>query len=346
MLMGQIFHNFADAEPLASSELDRAGLTSLFDRYDWFAQTKAECPVDGDPLIVRAANGGCDAWLFLVKDRRGRSFGLSSWYTFAFRPVFKGNPSAVTRAELLNKIAHQLFDQTRSIQLAPMHSAECEATAQAFRAAGWIAIAEQTGCNWTARVAGISFAEYWATRPGHLRKTVKAKRAKSNLQVEIKTHFDEAAWADYEGIYAASWKPEEGAVRFLKKMAQLEGAANTLRLGIGRIEDQPVAAQLWTTENGKALVHKVAHREDAASLSPGSVLSAAMFEYAIDTDHVDCIDFGTGDSPYKTAWMDDRAPLFTLTLYNKNNPKSLLRATEAFAKRAIRLRIKGKTPLG
>jgi hypothetical protein len=335
--MGEVFHNFADAAPLAQAALDREGLTSLFDRYDWFARTHAECPLVGAPLIAHASDDGVDTWLFLTRDGRGRAAGMASWYTLAFRPVFKGNPNAQTRASLLKTVATQLRDHATMIDLAPMHADDCQLTAQAFARAGWITVAQQTGWNWTVDVAGKSFAEYWAARPGQLRKTVKVKRAKAGMDVQILNHFDAVAWAEYEAVYADSWKPEEGAVHFLRRMAETEGAAGTLRLGIGRIGGQAVAAQLWTCENSTAIAHKVAHRQSATAYSPGSLLSAAMFEHVIDIDNVRCVDFGTGDSPYKTAWMEARAPLFTLSLFNKNSVTAVLRATKAKALEALRV---------
>ncbi len=334
--MGEVFLNFADAEPLAVTELDRAGLPSLFDRYEWFSRTLAECPLDGTPLIARASQADAHAWLFLTRDARGRAQGLSSWYTLAFRPVFRGSPDAVVRHDLLMQIARQLADHASSIDLAPMPADDCGRTADAFRAAGWIALTAETGCNWSIDVRGQSFADYWAARPGQLRKTVKSKGARVDMRVEIHQRFDAGAWADYEAVYADSWKPEEGAARFLRAMAVSEGAAGTLRLGIGRIDGVAVAAQLWTCENGTAIAHKVAHRRSAAAHSPGSLLSAAMFEQAIDRDDVARIDFGTGDNPYKTAWMDDRAPLYTLTLFNRKSPAALLRATRMQTGRALR----------
>ena len=71
-----------------------------------------------------------------------------------------------------------------------------------------------------------------------------------------------AAWADYEAVYAASWKPEEGSPAFLRALAEQEGAAGTLRLGIARRGGRPVAAQLWTVESGVATIHKLAYVED------------------------------------------------------------------------------------
>ncbi len=329
--MGEIFHGFDEAEPLARHELDREGLTSLFDRYDWFARTHAECPLSGTPLIARASAEGVDSWLFLDRDNRGRARGLSSWYTLSFRPVFRGNPDNELRTELLSNIARQLRQHAARIELSPMYADDCENTATAFRQAGWIAIPQETGCNWTVNVTDKSFAQYWAERPGNLRKTVKSKRTKANFSVEIHTEFNVEAWRNYESIYAESWKPEEGAPEFLRDMAMTEGQSGALRLGIGSIDGQAVAAQLWTCENGRAIAHKVAHRPSAQQYSAGTLLSAAMFEYIIDQDKVDCIDFGTGDSNYKSSWMDNRAPLYTLSLYNRRKIMGMLGAAKAKA---------------
>lgn len=202
---------------------------------------------------------------------------------------------------------------------------------RAFRRARWSATATETSCNWTVDVAGLTFEEYWAGRPGELRSTVKRKGAKAGLEITILDHFDDDAWDDYERVYADSWKPEEGSNQFLRAMARDEGAAGNLRLGIGRIDGHPVAAQLWTTENGVAIIHKLAHRDSAAECSPGSLLSAAMFQQAIDVDKVSVIDFGTGDDRYKSDWMDTRAPLYTLQLFNTRTVAGLVGALRAKA---------------
>jgi Acetyltransferase (GNAT) domain len=326
--MGEIFHGFDEAEPLGRSELDREGLTSLFDRYEWFKRTHAECPVSGVPLIARASANGINSWLFLSKENAGKAKGLASWYTLAFRPVFGGNDDAIIRMELLQNIARKLRNQVSHIELSPMHEAECKMTAMAFRQAGWIAIEQVTGCNWTIDVADKSFAEYWATRPSQLRKTVKSKRGKANMDIQIYSDFDEQAWRDYESVYADSWKPEEGSAQFLYEMAISEGQSGTLRLGIGSVDGTAVAAQLWTCEHARAIAHKVAHRPCASAYSAGTLLSAAMFEHVIDRDNVEQIDFGTGDSSYKSSWMDHRAPLYTLSLYNKHRVAGLMGAAK------------------
>jgi CelD/BcsL family acetyltransferase involved in cellulose biosynthesis len=327
---GEIFRNLADAKGSAAG-LEREAQASLFDRFDWFVRTMEHCPPAPYPLIARARADGSDAWLFLAEDGDGRAFALASWYSLKFGPVFTATPDEKTAAAMLTAIARRIGRRLNSIRLAPMTQANAELIAHAFRRANWSATTTETSCNWTIDVTGQSFADYWAARPGELRSTVKRKGAKAELDITILDHFDEEGWADYEAIYADSWKPEEGSNQFLRAMAEEEGAAGNLRLGIGRIAGAPVAAQLWTTENGVAIIHKLAHRDSAAEFSPGSLMSAAMFERAIDVDKVNLIDFGTGDDRYKSDWMDSRAPLFTVTLFNRRTLAGLAGAFRAKA---------------
>lgn len=309
--------------------MERAAQASLFDRFDWFARTMEYCPPARRPLIARARTDGSDAWLFLAEDGRGKAFALASWYTLNFGPVFTGVREGRTAAALMTAIARRIGRRLTVIQLGPMTQANTAMLVRAFGRAKWWAGVTETSCNWTVDVSGQSFEDYWAARPGELRSTVKRKGAKAGLAITILDRFDDQAWADFEEVYADSWKPEEGSRQFLRSMAEDEGAAGTLRLGIGRIEGQPVAAQLWTTENGVAIIHKLAHRDSAAEFSPGSLMSHAMFKNAIDGDSVDLIDFGTGDDRYKADWMDTRVPLFTLRLFNTRTVTGLMGAIRA-----------------
>ncbi len=106
----------------------------------------------------------------------------------------------------------------------------------------------------------------------------------------------------------------------LKALAEAEGAAGTLRLGIASKDGRPVAAQIWLVEGVEATIHKLAYVEDMKALSPGTVLSVEMFRHAIDVDKVTRIDFGTGDDAYKRDWMERSMPLYRMTAYN---PRSL-----------------------
>lgn len=299
----------------AAGMLDRAATLSLFDRLAWFRLTLAHCPPPGRLLVARAAEGQARAWLFLAEDK-GAARALASWYTLDFGAIVQRADPAQERT-LLAALATKLRSappRLGRIELAPLsRPAALEA---ALRQAGWLVRPNAATTNWRVRVAGVTFDEYWAHRPGRLRETVRRHAARAALETVVYRCFDATAWAEYEQVYAASWKPEEGSRAFLRDLAVTEGAAGTLRLGIARKDGIAVAAQLWLVENGTATIHKLAHVEAARVLSPGTLLSAAMFRHVIDGDTPEWIDFGTGDDAYKADWMDERRTLYRIEAFN------------------------------
>lgn len=331
---GEIFRNLDDVGKSARGELDRGPQRSLFDRIDWFQRTWRLTGQVGTPLVARARAEGCDCWLFLV-EAGGHARALASWYSLSFGPVCSGQPDEATKFALLVATARRLAKRVSSITLSPMASEDAAAVAHAFDAARWVAISRETTMRWTVTTAGMSFAEYWAARPGELRSTVKRKSAKYEIDTQVFTCFDAAAWADYEAIYAASWKTEEGSLEFLREMAICEGAAGALRLGIASVGGTAVAAQLWTVENGHAVIHKLAYVESARESSAGSVLSAAMFAHVIDHDRASLIDFGIGDDAFKADWMDTRTPLHSVRLFNPRRLAGLWGAAKASSRALV-----------
>ena len=325
---GEIFRNLDEVAKSARGELDRSAQHSLFDRIDWFQRTWRLTTQIGSPLVVRARADGHDCWLFLV-EASGHARALTSWYSLSFGPVCSGQPDEATKFALLVATARRLSKRVSSITLSPMSIDDAAIVARAFDAARWVAIRDETTVRWTMATGGISFEDYWAARPGELRSTVKRKAAKYGIETKIFNELNYEAWAQYESIYAASWKTEEGSPDFLRDMAVAESAGGTLRLGIASVDGTPVAAQLWTVENGHAIIHKLAYVESAREFSAGSVLSAAMFAHVIDQDRAVLIDFGTGDDAYKADWMETRVPLYTIRLFNPRRPAGLWGAAKA-----------------
>lgn len=254
-----------------------------------------------------------------MRDGRGIK-ALANWYTFRIAPLYFG-PDDCRREQkipLLTALARDLAGEAPRVSLAPLGKAESDAVETAFRSAGWSVFATQCDFNHVLPINGRSYAQYLATRPGRLRSTLKRKAGK--VSVELSTRFDAALWADFEAVYDASWKPEEGSPAFLRSFARQEGEAGRLRLGIARFQGEPVAAQFWTVENGTAFIHKLAHTEASRSLSPGTTLSAALFEHVIDTDRVSLVDFGTGNDAYKHDWMEHVRPLYRMDAYRPFRP--------------------------
>jgi hypothetical protein len=239
----------------------------------------------------------------------GRAMAFANWYSLRF--------SAIGDTGKLVDIANALKDwrpRISSVEAYPL--AQDDTMPSAFRRAGWLVLSDPASIGWSIDTRGMDFDSYWAGRPSRLRNTAKRKAKAATLDIEVHTHFDPDAWADYEAVYAESWKGEEGSPSFLRALAEQEGAAGTLRLGIARHQGRPVAAQLWLVERGIATIHKLAYAESARDMSPGTLLSIAMFRHALDVDHVDMIDFGTGGDSYKAEWMERSEPLLRMRAYN------------------------------
>lgn len=289
---------------------------SPFERAEWFALLAEDGGLQ--PFIALARNG--DEALALPLMREGeRLVPLANWYSFTWAPL--ATPGADMPA-LLGAVARDLAGQARRIVLSPLAGENGNAgrLEQAFRSAGWRVEKHICDTNHVLRPAGRSYADYLASRPGPVRTTLTRKAKK--LDVTILTAFDAAAWADYEAVYRASWKPEEGKPAMLRRFAEQEGAAGRLRLAIARHGGHPVAVQFWSVEGGTAYIHKLAHIENAEPLSAGTVLTAALMQHVIDTDRVDLVDFGTGDDSYKGIWMEEARPRWRLDCMLASDPRN------------------------
>ena len=283
-----------------------------FDRADWFDLLVA----DGVMPTVAIAHGVRPAALVLANCRAtGGLRSLTNWYSFAWRPLGAEPQALSDLASALRGLAHRIV-----MQPVPDEDGSASALELAFRAAGWWVRREPCDHNHVLELAGRDFATYWSERPGPMRTTLKRKGKR--VDTCIHTMFDAAAWDAYEAIYAASWKPAEGAPEMLRAFAEIEGQAGRLRLGLASFEDKPVAAQFWTVENGTAYIHKLAHLEEHKALSAGTTLSAAMFAHAIDNDGVGMIDFGTGDDAYKRDWMEIDRPRYRLECLDPSSPRA------------------------
>ena len=322
----ELFDDLDAAERDAGGALGRDAQLCLFDRLDWYRLLAGHCALPGKPIVARARHMRERAWMFLAVEER-QANAWANWYSLRWRPI--GD------RELFRHILAAFRDGlVPALDLAPL--AETEGLAAACRETGWIPFVEPATANWRARTEGMDFEAYWARRPSKLRNSAERKAKAAGLDIAVHDRFDEAAWANYEAVYQASWKPDEGSPCFLRAVAEQEGAAGTLRLGIARKHGAAVAAQLWLVENGEATIHKLAYREEAKALSPGTVLSMAMFRHVLDRDRVAAIDYGTGDEPYKADWMDERRTLWRLRAYNRRTLRGLAGAARRAASSLVR----------
>jgi hypothetical protein len=312
----ELFDDWDSVARSARGALDARAL--LFERLAWFRLLAEHCPPAGHLLAAHAGS----SWLFLAREG-GHARAYANWYSLRVGPI-GGSEGLAPIANALRRAG------LASITMAPV--ADPGPFEAALRKAGWRVFRSQATISWQSVTEGLAFADYWARRPSRVRNT--AERRARALSIEIHRQFDPLAWAAYEEIYAASWKPSEGSPDFLRALAEHEGGR--LRLGIARHEGVAVAAQMWLVENGVATIHKLAYREEARHLSPGTVLSMAMFRAALDEDGVRRIDYGTGDEPYKADWTDERHVLWRVEAFNPGTFSGLAGAARRAASTLVR----------
>jgi CelD/BcsL family acetyltransferase involved in cellulose biosynthesis len=317
--------NEVQGDPVLARLLNAPAAAAPFDRLAWWRALAEECGVR--PLLVVARQGD-DRVILPLRQEHGDLQELGNWYSFRAKPIVSPGADALA---LLSTIAREIDHRTGRLVLAKVPEDDAALLAEAFRAAGWFATMTPCDVNHILRVGGRSYADYLAGRPGQVRTTLKRKAAK--VEVRLFDRFDEDAWDAYEAIYAQSWKPSEGSPAFLRRFALEEGAAGRMRFALALAGGKPVAAQFWTVEACTAFIHKLAHTEEAKPLSPGTTLSAALFERVIDGDKVAMVDFGTGNDGYKRDWMEEVRTRYRIELLRPLRPENWPRIAKAGLRR-------------
>lgn len=180
--------------------------------------------------------------------------------------------------------------------------------------------------NWSEVVAG-DYESWFASRPGTLRNTIRrrTRRAGGQAAITVIRSGDglDAAIADFERVYARSWKPPEPYPDFNAACMRRLAAEGVLRLGIMRNAQGPIAAQYWAVSGRTGFLLKLAHDRTAEALSPGTVLTAHMVRILLDEGDIHRLDFGCGDDAYKRLWVAERRQRVGVILIDPRRPLGL-----------------------
>jgi hypothetical protein len=196
--------------------------------------------------------------------------------------------------------------------------------------------------NWYQALSGVSAQAYFDSRSSQLRNTIKRKKKR----VEKEHRLDFRLYADtdnlgeglehYQVVYRQSWKEPEAYPEFIPQLLRKAAEGGALRLGILKIDEHPVAAQIWLRSGNRATIYKLAYDERYAQLSVGSILTKLMFDHVIDVDHVSEVDFGSGSEAYKLDWMNGCRQVAAFIGFNAYSPRGLFAAAHHFAGRFLR----------
>ena len=295
----------------------------------WFqAVLAAAMPVGARPLFLLCRPGLLLPLRTLAGGRRLE--GLSTPYSCLYQPL--AAPEA-TDEQLL--AAGQAFGRFcrgwGQVRLDALDAGwpGLEPLLEGAQAAGLVALRFDHFGNWYETVAGRSWADYLAARPGALRETIRRRLGQAERDPRLRLEMIaaaaglEAGIAAYEEVYARSWKEKEPFPRFSAALMAVAAASGALRLGLLWLDGRPVAAQYWVVAGGTATVLKLAHDAAARARSPGTVLTAAMIRSLLDHEGVAELDFGRGDDAYKSLWAGVRRQRVGVVLVDPRRPAGL-----------------------
>ena len=188
-----------------------------------------------------------------------------------------------------------------------------------LRAGGLRLLAFDHFGNWHEAVS--DWDSYLASRPRRLRTAIGRQTRRLAAQPGFAFSVVQdgpglaAAIAAYETVYASSWKQPEPHPGFNPALMVASAADGSLRLGVLRLGDTPVAAQLWLVHGRWAGVLKLAYDEAHKAMAPGNVLTGLMIRHLLDGS-IGEIDFGRGDDDYKQQWAAQRRQRVGLLVIN------------------------------
>jgi CelD/BcsL family acetyltransferase involved in cellulose biosynthesis len=331
---------------------EEAGRQSIFLALPWFQNfvRTAMAPEDRARIYAAADAHGTPAGMLLMRDLQSSAplrklEALANYYSCFYAPHLAASVSE--SRETLRAIAQAIAEEKPrwdeiEIKSLDVQSREFPELIEAFKTAGFVVQTFFSFGNWYLPVNGRSFAEYSQSLPSVLKNTLSRKRKKLEKTGRAKTEIVtggqglDAAIDAYMKIYLSSWKQPEPYPEFVPGLIRMCAAMGALRLGIIHVDGEPAAAQLWIVHHGNALIYKLAYDERYADLSVGTILSATLFEHALDVDKVTEVDYLSGDDAYKKDWMSQRRERWGVLALNPRTPRGVLAIARHVGGRAVK----------
>ncbi|MCZ6665757.1 MAG: GNAT family N-acetyltransferase [Gammaproteobacteria bacterium] len=193
-------------------------------------------------------------------------------------------------------------------------------------------------------ITGRTSEEYFRARPSALRNTLRRQGKKldasGNSRFELVTGGAtlDRSIADFDHVFAASWKEGEQlvSVQYLHSIMKCAAEADALRLGLIYLDNEPAAAQFWIVSKRAAYCYRLAYNKKYRKLSIGSILTQRIIEHVIEVDGVNIIDLGIGDDHYKKDWASKYRERFGIAAFNPRTVRGLRSMVRHVGGRAVK----------
>jgi hypothetical protein len=344
----QLLEDFEALPGDVAALLQRAGAVDFQAGLGWWTNFVRHVDLGSSTarLAVWRDDGGVPVAMLPLCLQRGTVSALGNYYTTRWGPGWRdAGLDVAARTEILAALLKGVLRTA-----APVHtlrfialqagSADETALHAALRRCGCAVFPFHSFHNWQLPVS-TDWPSYLATRDGRLRTTLSrmGKRfAARGGRLELLQGGPslEAGIAAYQRVYAASWKDPEPHPQFMPGLVRAAAASGQLRMGIAWLVDEPIAAQVWLQSGRRADIYKLAHDERHKDLSPGSLLTQLLMRQALEVDHVECVDYLSGDDAYKRLWMSEVHERRGLVAYPLNSMAGLAGAAKATLGDALR----------
>ena len=346
-------HAFSDLAAIAP-DLLACEAQDVFASPAWFGTLHAHgFAADSQLRLLVAGDRAKGTRLALPLAGGGEVVALANYYSCLYAPITCGPELDPQVLEAVLRHLRNARGRPTVLRLAPLDAAAAFARAlqPALAAAGYLTDRYFCFGNWYLAVDGRSYATVFAGLPAALRNTVQRRLRRLSREgawsIDIESGTGpalDAAIAAFTTVYAGSWKEPEPFPRFIPALCRMAAAQGWLRLGVLKLGTRPIAAQLWLHHRHKSMIYKLAYDQAFERFSPGSILTAAMLQNAIDTDHATEVDYLSGDDAYKREWMSHRRERIGIIAFDPATLRGLAGAARHFAARHLRAWRQPRTP--
>lgn len=359
----RIYESFSKIPENYRNFLREAGRSNFFISLDWFEnlainaiESDTELRIygleeDSRVLVVLVIRSPRSIQGSLLGQYRFYARTLSSFTNFQsceFLPVI--DPSVKNHQKLLSYLFKYILDEKPTWDLIEINSMPIEgeifaATQAAMIDAGFITQKRPHFGNRYEIFNVTDFDAYLSQRNASDRKQLQnyaRKRRKLekdhrlNLRIVAGEVEDiEQLVEDYALIHAASWKETESFEHFMPNLLRVAARSGLLRMGILYIDGTPVATEVGLLSNKRATMIKTSYDTRFREFSVGAIIMLEMIKHLIEVDHVQEIDFGRNDEPYKQLWMPLRRMRWGILACNPRTAKGLLMLVRIFGQRVF-----------
>jgi CelD/BcsL family acetyltransferase involved in cellulose biosynthesis len=324
----QVFQRYDDLPYEAQAVVKRAGDANVFCGPDWFRNFETTV----------ADHEGQFCW-YTIRDREKELFGvwpllqiaergrrtlraMGNYYTpYATLPFAYDRENAAT---VFASAIRQLISGVDKLQITPVAPDDEFMRFIESKPFDMPVVTDVATINWYQRIGLLN--DYYAQLDSTLRSTIARKQRALDREgqavyrivsdpEELETVMDA-----YLEVYAHSWKPSEPYPDFIPGFMRTFSRLGLLRLGLLMVGGRVAAAQIWIVCKRTAYIYKLAYVKEFGRKSVGTLLTWHMIQSTVRDDGVDCLDFLTGNDPYKEQWMKNSRALSSVTFVNLRRP--------------------------